>query len=93
MVVAEAAALGVPCIVSDSCAGRDFVDNGNTGLWFNGGNRDSLANAISRLKNDPVFAKKLGETAYSKYWKSPPNVAAHVQALTECYNAIISKNK
>lgn len=90
MVVAEAAALGVPCIVADTCAGRDFVEDGVTGIWFKGGDSTSLSQAIARLKNDPDFAKNLGARAYTRYWEQPPNTAAHIQALTACYKAIIA---
>ncbi len=89
MVVAESAALGVPCIVADTCAGRDFIENGVTGLWFTGGDMNSLAEAISKLKNNPDLSKELGNNAYARYWAEPPNVMAHVNALTACYSEII----
>lgn len=90
MVVAESAALGVPCIVADTCAGRDFVVDGVTGLWFKGGDSSSLAVAVEKLKNDPALAEKLGKNAYDRYWAQPPNINAHVDALISCYTSIIS---
>lgn len=93
MVVAESAALGVPCIVADTCAGRDFVEDGITGLWFKGGDIASLSEAIKRLNDNPGLAKELGNNAYARYWKQPPNIDSHVQALTACYKAIISNSQ
>lgn len=90
MVVAESAALGVPCIVADTCAGRDFVEDGVTGLWFKGSDKKSLTDAIKRLSDNPKLAKELGNNAYSKYWKQPPNIDSHTKTLTACYRAIIS---
>ena len=90
MVVAESAALGVPCIVADTCAGRDFVEDGVTGLWFKGGDSASLAEAMEKLNTYPALAKELGNNAYKKYWMNPPDIDAHVQSLTDCYKAIIT---
>jgi glycosyltransferase involved in cell wall biosynthesis len=93
MVVVEAAALGIPCIVSDSCAGRDFVEPNVTGLWFKGGDSTSLSKAILRLKNDPDFAAQLGKRAYDAYWASPPDLKTHVTALSCCYESMIQNHK
>lgn len=89
MVVAEAAALGVPCIVSDACAGKDFVDDGVTGLWFKSGDLTSLANMIKLLKEKPDLAKRLGRNAYDKYWKTPPTLSRHIKELVDCYSSIL----
>ena len=90
MVVAETAALGVPCIVADTCAGRDFVEDGVTGLWFKGGDSASLADAIKKLKDNKLLAQEMGRNAYQKYWLNPPTIDSHLKTLTECYQSIIN---
>ena len=44
LVVLEAAAMGVPAVVADSCAARDLVIDGETGLYFRGGDETALQN-------------------------------------------------
>ncbi|MCL5261202.1 MAG: glycosyltransferase family 4 protein [Gammaproteobacteria bacterium] len=91
LVVTEAAAKGVPAIVSDQCAATEFVDNGITGFWFESGDADDLAAKISLFQNDETV-KKLGFEAYSRYWQYPKSVAEHVSLLENCYNNILSNN-
>ncbi|MFP3515253.1 glycosyltransferase family 4 protein [Pseudomonas sp. SIMBA_077] len=93
MVVAETAAVGVPCIVADTCAGRDFVDDGVTGLWFKGGDVYSLNEAIKKLRDNKELAQEMGKNAYTKYWNNPPTIDAHLEALIACYQSIIIADK
>lgn len=88
MVVAEAAALGVPSIVPDSCAARDMVEDGLTGLWFRGGDETDLIEKL-RILQDPEVAARLGRAAYDAYWKSPSTIAVHIKKLISCYNTIL----
>lgn len=89
MVIAEAASQGVPCIVSDACAGRDFVEHEVTGLWFRSGDARDLAAAMQRLRDDPVFADQLGKEAYARFWESPPTLEKHIEHLMACYRGIL----
>lgn len=88
MVVAEAAALGVPAIVPDTCAARDMVVDGQTGLWFKGGISDDLAEKITRLK-DSATVQSMGQAAYAKFWANPPTLNKHLDALTEVYKQLL----
>lgn len=90
MVVAEAAALGIPCIVSDACAGRDFVVNGVTGIWFKSGDLDSLKVAIKALDTSAELAEAMGNAAYERYWANAPTLERHVEGLLACYSGILS---
>lgn len=93
MVVAEAASLGVPCIVSDACAGRDYVIDGETGLLFESGNVASLTAAISRLAESGELSDVLGGNSYNRYWNDPPTILSHVNNLINCYENIIATHK
>lgn len=89
LVVAEAAAMGIPAIVPDTSAAREWVADGETGLWFTGGDTASLQRCIQRLHEDPQFAAKLGENAYSKYWNNPSTVQRHCDELEALYATVV----
>jgi glycosyltransferase involved in cell wall biosynthesis len=88
MVVLEAAALGVPAIVPDTSAARDLVKNGETGLWFKGGDVTSLRAMMKRLMVASL-ARDFGRRAYDQYWENPPTVERHVQGLERAYTEIL----
>jgi len=91
LVIWEAAALGIPAIVPDTCAARDMVEDGVTGLWFRGGDMQDLAAKMRLLKN-PATAARMGEAAYKTYWSNPCTMERHVDSLEHCYYQVISDN-
>ncbi len=91
LVVPEAAALGVPSIVSDTSAASEFIDDGKTGLLFEAGNLQSLINKMTLLDKDPNLAKELGLNAYKKYWNKPYDIQFHVNKLIDCYQTILKQ--
>jgi len=84
----EAAALGVPAIVSDSCAARDTVEDGVTGLLFKGGDVDDLVDKMAVFREAEV-AREMGLAAYERYWTNPAIMELHVQRLEEIYAQIL----
>jgi glycosyltransferase involved in cell wall biosynthesis len=88
LTVLEAKALGVPIVVSDSCAGRDEVEDGVTGLWFKGGDADDLARALAKLRDDKRIAA-MSHAAYRAYWADPPVLDRHVAGLTAIYQGML----
>ena len=56
----ESMALGIPTIVSDTPAMREIVSDG-TGMFFEGGESEELAEKISLLLGDPDLCKRLSE--------------------------------
>lgn len=91
MTVAEASARGIPSIVSDACAAKEYVEHEYTGLLFKGGDEDSLNTAILRLHENPVLADQLGRNAYARFWSEPPSLARHVAQLEETYRGILGR--
>jgi len=89
MVVAEAAAVGVPAIVADNCAGREMVENGVTGLWFRSGDYDDLRDKMTILQNSEIAAR-MGQAAYDRHWKAPFTLAKHLDALEHCYRTMLA---
>lgn len=88
--VGEALAHGVPAIVSNACAGRDEILDGETGLLFNSGSLDSLCAQIEKIKND-AFAMQLSENAYQHYWEQGYDEQVYVHRLEEIYRDMLSR--
>ena len=72
LTVFEALAMGTPVIVSDVCAGREAVNDGRNGLWFETANSASLASALDKLKDD-ALAAEMTANAHHDYWTAPLN--------------------
>jgi glycosyltransferase involved in cell wall biosynthesis len=91
LVVAEAAALGVPSIVADSSAAAELVEHDRTGLLFRSGDQDGLCQAINTL-SDPVTARRLGAAAYEKYWANPATLENHLDRLELVYRRALGRS-
>lgn len=89
LVVLEAAALGLPAIVSDACAARDVVVDGLTGLLFRSGDIDDLAAKMQTIQNDPALAARMGQAAHERFWRQPTGLQQHIEALLKCYEAVL----
>jgi glycosyltransferase involved in cell wall biosynthesis len=88
LVVLEAAARGIPCLVPDTSAARESVVNGETGLWFRGADCNDLATKL-RLLEDSALVARLGAGAYARYWSAPPTLSHHVDQLEQCYAKVL----
>jgi glycosyltransferase involved in cell wall biosynthesis len=89
LAVLEAAALGIPSIVSDASAARELVIDKVTGLWFKSGDERDLENKVQMLQ-DGQLAKKLGRTAYDYYWRNPSAPDIHLDRLERIYMQTLS---
>ena len=87
LVAVEAAAAGVPSLVSDRCAATDTVKDGVTGLHFAHGSAESLAGAMQRLGDDHLV-DELGAAAYDWYWNAPWTVEGHVDEILGVYRSL-----
>jgi glycosyltransferase involved in cell wall biosynthesis len=88
LVPLEAAAQGIPPVVSDNTAARDWVIDGRNGLHVPSGNAAALAAALERLQND-ALVEELGRAAYNDYWKRAPTLARHVDSLETLYESLL----
>lgn len=79
LTIIESQKIGLPCIVSENCAGVEFIKNGYT---FEMGNIEELIKKVNILENDNK-TRKLSENAYNRYWKQP--------LLKENYEKILKK--
>ena len=89
LVVLEAAARGIPAIISDACAARDLIVPGETGLLFRSGDISDLASCLRRMQ-DVHFARQLGSAAYQRYWHSPQTVDCHIEQLQNFYSGLLA---
>jgi len=90
LVVAEAAAMGIPAIVPDTSAAREWVTDGITGFWFRGGDAKDLTAKMKSLNDNPSIAARMGDEAYSRYWRSPPTLDTHCEGLQKVYQTILT---
>lgn len=84
LVVSEAAARGVPAIVSDISAASERVSPGETGWVVPAGDVDRLAAALGEA-GDGAEAARRGRAAYEGFWADPPDRERHTRGLLAIY--------
>jgi glycosyltransferase involved in cell wall biosynthesis len=89
LTVAEAAARGVPAVVSDVSAPAERIVDGVTGWHFRSGDSASLRAALLRTRDDAAVAAA-GAATYDRYWRAPPTALAHIRALTGIYATVLA---
>lgn len=87
LAVYEALAMGTPVVVSDLCAGREGVRDGENGFWFKSGDVGSLAQAMARLC-DNGLARAMARRTYEAYWREPLTLDRHVDAILSVYERV-----
>jgi glycosyltransferase involved in cell wall biosynthesis len=93
LTVLEAAGNGVPSIVPDSCAARQSVVDGVTGLYFRSGDERDLRAKIALLKNAELAAR-MGKAAYDLFWTPPGNgIDLHRQRLERIYKQALDSRE
>ncbi len=90
LVVTEAAARGVPSIVSDVAAPAERITDGVNGWVFRSGDLDSLMQRMHQTRDD-ALVRAVGAAAYRQYWQAPSDPSRHAQALASIYEAVISR--
>jgi glycosyltransferase involved in cell wall biosynthesis len=89
LVVAEAAARGVPAIVSTISAASERVADGVHGWHVRGGDSHDLAHCLMLTQNNDLISKA-GLAAYNRFWSAPPTQEAHTAGLLAIYNTVLS---
>jgi glycosyltransferase involved in cell wall biosynthesis len=87
--VVEAAALGIPAIVSDVSAARASIVDGVTGLLFKAGDPKDLADKMSALRDDERVSR-MGRAAHAHYWKNPRTLERHIMELEDTYKKVLA---
>jgi glycosyltransferase involved in cell wall biosynthesis len=90
LVVEEAAARGVPAIVSDISAASERVEDGVTGWIFRSGDVADLARCMLSAQDDAQVAAA-GAAAYARFWADPPDAQHHVRDLLAIYDTVLGR--
>jgi glycosyltransferase involved in cell wall biosynthesis len=89
LVVSEAAARGVPAIVSDVAAPAERMIDGVDGWVFCSGDLGGLVRCMARTRDDAVVAAA-GTAAYRRHWARKPGPSDHAAALVSIYDTVIA---
>jgi glycosyltransferase involved in cell wall biosynthesis len=87
--VAEAAARGIPAIVSDLTAAAERVENNVTGWHARAGDTEDLARCLNIVKEDAII-RSAGNATYARWWVDPPTREKHIAKLLDIYARILS---
>lgn len=88
LVVFEAMARGIPCIVTRDCAASEGVVDGENGFLFTGNNSLDLEMKIKKLRNDSLV-QSMGRKAYEYFWKERRGMERHVKELLMIYENVL----
>jgi glycosyltransferase involved in cell wall biosynthesis len=89
LTVAEAAARGVPAIVSDVSAAAERIEDGVTGWRFQSGDADDLARCLALTADDGAI-RRTGAEAYRRYWSDAQTLDSHATGLLSIYRATLA---
>jgi glycosyltransferase involved in cell wall biosynthesis len=89
LIILEALAQGIPCVVSDTSAAREMIKPGRTGLLFRTGDVSDLRDKLTQLQDDELV-DRLSHNAYEEYWKSPCTLDSHLDGLIDIYHAMLT---
>lgn len=90
LVVSEAAARGVPTIVSNVSAAAERVIDGVTGWTFRSGDLEDLVRCLNLLRDDATVSR-VGNAAYHNFWSSPPDRTRHTAELLSIYAKVLAR--
>ncbi len=80
----EAAAQGIPSVISNNTGVREWVLDGVNGLHFAAGDAEALSECLTRLKDDDLV-RRLGQCAYDRFWASASTLDKHINSLEALY--------
>ena len=80
LVIAEAMACGTPVVAAKGGGPGELLVDGQTGLYFEPGNTESLAAALKRLLADANLRSRLAMAAYEDA-KQRFDMSAHMKEL------------
>ncbi len=89
MIIAEAFAVGLPVIASDLGSMHSIVDSARTGLHFEAGNANSLAEAVGWFLSHPGESACMRIQARKEY-EQKYTAAVNYTQLMEIYEAVLS---
>jgi len=92
LAVDEAAAKGIPAIVTESSAAAERVIHGKTGWCVKAGDVDELARHLRQIEDD-ALVERAGEAAYDDFWSRRATPQSHAAELRHIYREILDARK
>lgn len=89
LVVAEAAARGVPAVVSTISAAAERVEDGVHGWHVQPGDINDLTRCLM-LTKDNAKVHSMGHAAYDRFWAAPPTRVTHIAGLLAIYQTLLA---
>jgi len=89
LVILDALSLGIPVVVSDLCAGREFVENDVTGLHFKGGELEDMVRALEIIQDDAAV-EAMSRNAFERGRLGQFALQAHTAKLLEIYREVVA---
>jgi glycosyltransferase involved in cell wall biosynthesis len=86
--VTEAAARGVPAIVSAATGAAERVEHGRTGWHFRTGDVDDLVAWLLHVRDDSVVSAA-GRATYETFWDNPHTRDIHTERLLGVYDDVL----
>lgn len=77
---------GIPCIISDGCAARDYIKNEVNGLVFMNGDISSLKNNI--LKMETELASFMSKELINKFNRNVFSRESYLKCVIDMYNKL-----
>jgi glycosyltransferase involved in cell wall biosynthesis len=87
LAIQEALALGIPVVVSDACAGREAVVDGETGFVFRSGDVDQLVEKMTVLLDDHK-AHEMGANAHRRFCSDPAGGINYAENVAKVYDTL-----
>lgn len=88
--VVDAAARGIPSIVTDICGVAERISHGQTGWRIPANDLDSLATSLTTITNDNLVST-VGRAAYTAYWAAPLTLDVHIKDLLQIYRRVLDQ--
>lgn len=88
--VDEAAARGIPAIVSGTSAAAERIQNDVTGWHTRVGNVSDLVRCLS-ISRDDATIRAAGQAAYVRWWADPSTLERHVDRMLGVYEEILGR--
>lgn len=92
LTIVEAFACGKPVVASRLGVMADIVEDNKTGMLFEPGNAEDLANAIKRLWEDEALCREIGQNARAEFEKKY-TAEKNIKSLIDIYHETIKRQR
>jgi glycosyltransferase involved in cell wall biosynthesis len=91
LVPIEAAASGLPCVLSNCNAAVDYLLDGERAIHFQYDSLEALKAKMLSLQDNELVGR-LSRNVYQWYWQNPWSIDRHADQLIEIYHSLLGKD-